>query len=605
MSDAAPGPVAGETAKPPSPAAAYTSPEPLELAMEALASGKTPDETARKLLQRQTRLVEMQIQQIRLRRWLVGGLMFLTALGIGAVLWNAARDHSLVIESFSTPPDLDAQGLGGETLASLLLDRLSEIDAQTESLRARDTLKNDWSGDIKVEIPNTGVSLGQLDRGLRRWLGHQTRIEGGVYHHGDGLVLTVRAGSGAHHFAGTPAEMDQLLQQGAEALFADTQPYLFSKYLEEHGRAEEALAVARKTAASGTDDEERAWAWVQVSNLLAYSDLSGAITAGRKALEIDRNNGLAYLNISTAETLLGHDEDGVRDVRDGAALLKSGRSGLSELGVKFGMVNEAITDDFTGDFAAAAAIYSGPVADVGYQGYDRLMPGVIAYELARNHDVAASRALVGVLPDGELIQFAGLAGDAIVPGYERSAALADWPAALSDLDQALAATRSLGYLDPVVSERLLAPRRAYVLAQLGRIAEAQQLIAGTPQDCYRCVRMRGRVSAMAGDAAAGDHWFAEAVKQAPSLPFAYSEWGEARLARGDVDGALALFRQAQEKGPRWADPLKLEADALMKQGDTHSALKRYAAAAERAPHWGGLQLAWARARYTQAPCRGA
>ncbi|MBV8062055.1 MAG: hypothetical protein JOY51_00590, partial [Nevskia sp.] len=148
-----------DSAPPPEPPAhAYTSPEPLELAMESLASGRVPDQTARQLLQRQTRLVEMQITQIRLRRWLVGGLVSLVLLGTGAALWNASRDSSLVIEAFSAPPDLDAQGLGGEVLAGLMLDKLATMDAQTDSFRSHATLKNDWSGDIKVEIPNTGVS---------------------------------------------------------------------------------------------------------------------------------------------------------------------------------------------------------------------------------------------------------------------------------------------------------------------------------------------------------------------------------------------------------------------------------------------------------------
>ena len=575
--------------------AAATSPDPVEIAMEALAAGAVPDSTARTLLQRQTRLIEMQIQQILLRRWLVAVLAVLLALGMAALLWNAARDRSLVIESFSTPPDLDGQGLGGEMLASLLLDKLTAIDAQTESLRARETLANDWAGDIKVEIPNTGVSLGQLDRGLHHWLGHQNRIEGGVYHRDDHLVLTLRAvGGAAHSYSGQARELDGLLQQAAEALFADTQPYLFSKYLEQHGRMDEALAVARKGALAGPD-EERAWSYAQVSNLLGYLDLPGAIVAARKALQIDPQNGLAYLNLSTPETLLGHDEDGVRDLRDGAALLKSGRSGLSSLGLIFGVVNEAILDDFTGDFAGSVAIYRGPASKVTYEGYDRLMPGLTAYELAKNHDVAASRAVDSQLADTEMAGFFILTGDAIVPGYERSAALADWPAALADLDQTIAATHTLGYVGAIIDQRLLTPRRIYALAKSGRIAEAAQLASALPADCYRCVRVRSMVAAVAGDAAASERWFDEAVKLAPSLPFAYSEWGEARLARGDAAGAITLFRQAQEKGPAWADPLKLEGDALMSSGKAADALPRYAAAAERAPHWGALQLAWGRA----------
>jgi tetratricopeptide (TPR) repeat protein len=102
------------------------------------------------------------------------------------------------------------------------------------------------------------------------------------------------------------------------------------------------------------------------------------------------------------------------------------------------------------------------------------------------------------------------------------------------------------------------------------------------------------VAAASGDHEAADRWFAEAVRQGPSQPFAYAEWGRAKLARGDLDGAIRLFREAQKRGSRWADPLKWEADALAARSDHQTAVRRYALAAQRAPRWGALHLAWGR-----------
>jgi Tfp pilus assembly protein PilF len=156
------------------------------------------------------------------------------------------------------------------------------------------------------------------------------------------------------------------------------------------------------------------------------------------------------------------------------------------------------------------------------------------------------------------------------------------------------------------------PRLARAVAQQGRHAEAAALIAGTPLDCFWCVLNRGWVAALAGDARAADRWFAEAARQGPSLPEAYSEWGEAKLLRGDTAGAIKLFREARKRGPHWGDPLKFEGDALARQGKHRAALAKYEAAAHRAPRWGGLHLAWgrslaalgreeqARAKYAQA-----
>ena len=87
---------------------------------------------------------------------------------------------------------------------------------------------------------------------------------------------------------------------------------------------------------------------------------------------------------------------------------------------------------------------------------------------------------------------------------------------------------------------------------------------------------------------AADRWFAEAVRQAPSLPAAYAEWGEARLARGDLDGAIAKFSLAHERGPRFADPLKGWGDALGRQGRWSEAVRRYDQALADAPAWRDL-----------------
>ncbi|HZR36448.1 MAG TPA: hypothetical protein VFA75_13835 [Nevskia sp.] len=581
--------------QPPPAGSGYTSPEPLELAMEALASGRAPDPTARTLLQRQTRLVEMQIQQIHLRRWLLGVVAALLLIGTVAVLRAAARDSSLVIEAFTAPPDLEAQGLGGETLAGLMLDKLATMDAQTDSFRSHETLKNDWSGDIKVEIPNTGISIGQLDRGLRRWLGHQTRVAGSVFHRGDKLVLALHGSGGlAREFSAPADALEPLLQQGAEAVYHATQPDQFSKYLEEHDRGAEALAVAREVAASGPL-KERAWGYAQIANLLFSSDIPGALEAGRRAVELDPDNSLALLNYSGAQILLGHDEDGLRNLARGGRMAKAGGNGLSEAGILFGVINIGGYDDMSADYGAALRFFSSPQAEVSYYGYTQLVPGLRASELAHLHEVAAAAAVPGVLPDTDLPKYLSFWNQLYLPAYDRAVESQDWAAALADLEEVDRAGASQGYLGNFARQRMLPALRAQVLAHLHRFAEAREALAALPLDCYPCVRARGVVAGLAGDAAAADRWFGEAQRQAPSLPFAYYEWGQAKLERGDAQGATSLFRQAEAKAPHWADPYKAEGDALVRLKETSGALDRYAAAGQYAPRWGALHLAWGRA----------
>ena len=135
------------------------------------------------------------------------------------------------------------------------------------------------------------------------------------------------------------------------------------------------------------------------------------------------------------------------------------------------------------------------------------------------------------------------------------------------------------------------PLAALAQARSGDIAGAQTLIATTPLDCYLCVRVRGLIAAEAKDWPTAERWFAEAARQGPSLPFAYTEWGEMRLAKGDLPGAIAVFEIAHRDGPQFADPLKGWGDALARQGQWGEALGKYDLALAAGPAWQALRQA--------------
>jgi hypothetical protein len=64
------------------------------------------------------------------------------------------------------------------------------------------------------------------------------------------------------------------------------------------------------------------------------------------------------------------------------------------------------------------------------------------------------------------------------------------------------------------------------------------------------------------------------------------------LARhGDLPGATAKFKDANQKGPHWADPLKAWGDVLLKQGNAKDALAKYDEALKYAPNWKQLKEA--------------
>jgi tetratricopeptide (TPR) repeat protein len=139
------------------------------------------------------------------------------------------------------------------------------------------------------------------------------------------------------------------------------------------------------------------------------------------------------------------------------------------------------------------------------------------------------------------------------------------------------------------------PLLALAMAERGDGAAAAALAAATPGDCYLCLRVRGQIAALAHDKAGADRWFAQAVRQAPSPPFAYAEWGTVKLQRGQPDQAIEQFSLSNKKGPQFADPLEGWGEALMAQNRSDLALAKFAEAAKYAPNWGRLHLKWGEA----------
>ena len=109
----------------------------------------------------------------------------LVLLGVVALLanavWQAVHDDGLVIEAFAVPPDLAARGLTGQVRRHPHAGQSGpRCRLQTSSSRAPASFANNWGNDIKVEIPETGVSIGEVNRYLRELLGRETHITGEV-----------------------------------------------------------------------------------------------------------------------------------------------------------------------------------------------------------------------------------------------------------------------------------------------------------------------------------------------------------------------------------------------------------------------------------------
>ena len=583
-----------------------------ELALEGMAAG---DAAAAEYLKARTRVMDAEYERLHLshfREWMytaleaiVGLILFLIFAAVASAVYEAGRADGLVIESFSAPPDLVQKGLTGQVLASKLLDRLNAMQSATSSSRAASSFTHDWGDDIKVAIPDTGVSLGEVIRYLHNWLGHEMHLSGELYEQGDKVALTVRLeGEPGQTFSGRTADLDAIVQQAAEAVFRRAQTYRYSVFLEYHGRTREAVQVLKTLSQTGSA-HERAWA---DHGLALFLGTAGRYEEARaKDLRAQAENpdllnpvsGLAWL-----AGVRGHDEEALLYTRQIPALLGGrGASELSPATIRYqrALYSASIAEIF-GDYrSAVSSIDAYGLVPNAFGNPDALIEA--ANDMALAHDGADGRARLARLdPDrlGSEPDTTPLADVALVRG-QIALARGDWRGAARAFEEAemLGHARAQAeagiYSDAIYRHLTAGPWLAYALAMQGETARAEAILKTLSGDCYVCTRIRGRIAAHEGRMGAAAWWFARAAAQAPSLPFAETDWGAMLLARGDTAGAIAKFAQANRKAPHYADALELWGEALIKQNRSDLALAKFAEADKYAPNWGRLHLMWGEA----------
>ena len=550
---------------------------------------------------------EHVLKQLRLKVWeqRLGVLLRLAtaftglaiAAGIAFMIWDASQSSGLLIEPFSVPPDRAARGLTGEVVAAKLLDQLSQMQAETNSARAAQSYTNDWGrSGLKLDIPETGISFTELDGFLREKLGHDIHITGEIVRTASGVSLTARAGgAGAESATGPEADLDALMQKSAESIYRLTQPFRYGMYLASHDRLVEAIAVFQAVAKTGSR-QDRAWAYPYWGLLAGEEDgIAAELPLLQKALNQEPDNLQAYLVAGTAHDRTGLPEQALRDWQQTFRLLSNDSLGMYSAVAASRLKPEAQgqLDLETGDFHDAAqeqAIYirSAPAAAP-------IVSAALAGVEADGHDLAAARAALADTASYQLdFQHGATLLQIIRATMLIDSEAQDWAGVLSDADAIgpmLQKYPGMRSFLPTVT----APLMSYAEARLGRISAAESRIAATPADCYDCLIARARIAELQGQHAQADGWFARAIDGQKSIPFAYAAWGQALLERGDNDGAIAKFTLANQKGPKFADPLEGWGETLMKQNHSGQALAKFTEAEKYAPNWGHLHLKWGEA----------
>ncbi len=577
-----------------------TTPDPVEIAMHAEADDDAADSPARRLLKNHNRLVRTQIASERVGlvlKLLTGAAGVIVAVALAAVVWDATNSRTLVVEPFSVPSDMAERGMTGPVAATRLLDELTRLQNRTLSYRAQESYAN-WKNDLKVEIPQTGVSIGELQAFLRQWLGEETRISGEVVRTPDGqMAVTVRAGAvPGRTFTGPEARLDALIARAAESVYGATQPERYAAYLAGRRDVKTADLILTQLTLSGSR-RQRAWAYAGLSEHAATAD--AALENARMAVELDPGLPMAWTAMADANGRMGWEEQQLDASRRAAELMRGrgGREMAPWAAIFHGKQREAQVALLLGDLQGSislrdqAATPSPDQPAVACRNCGGTALTLAAVTAAANHDMPLAgrfakraHAALGEYYGGFIEVLVRLASAEANKDWAGFLQVADAPNVRPFMGQVLGQDYLRVTLDPA---------RATAMAGLGRFDEARAIVATTPTDCHPCMIARGRIEAMAGRAEISDRLFAAAAGLAPSLPAAHQAWAEAKLTRGDLDGAVEAAREARRRGPRWAEPWKTEGDALARKGDHAGAVRAYEQAAERAPACPELHQAWA------------
>jgi tetratricopeptide (TPR) repeat protein len=521
---------------------------------------------------------------------------------LGAVLWNAAHSDGLIVESFTVPPDLAARGITGQVVASRLLDKLTDLQAATTAVRAAKSYANNWGDDLRVEIPDTGVSIGEVWRFLRGWLGHETHISGEVTRTDNGIAVTARSsGQSGATYSGPASDLDGLVEKAAEHAYSVTQPFRYGWFLRTHDRIAEGKAVYDELT-HDSDITELSWALHGLA-VIAYGNgkFHDAESYDSKALALYNASPVIYYTLTREAMRAGHAESGLKNALTALRLAAQrtdpavNPEAVPDMLIAVGIPPTLLTGDFKQLEALSHEAFRGllPALTPQSQALDQIRA------LAGQHDGAAVRLALKALPPPQAAtdKYVAMGEDRMILQPQADVALEDWRA-ISASEPAMEKAFSEANPGVDASETFAAvfhPILALAKAKLGDIAGAEAAIAITPADCYDCVRIRGLIATEARQWGRADYWFARAVHDAPSIPFAYEDWGRSLLARGQPDAAIAKFRLANQKGPHFADPLEGWGEALMAKNQSHLALAKFAEAEKYAPNWGRLHLKWGEA----------
>jgi tetratricopeptide (TPR) repeat protein len=169
-------------------------------------------------------------------RWIIY-IVCAAILSVPVAIWlrSVLQARGIRVEPFSVSQNFAKKELSGEGVAELLVAKLNEAYAKVNSRHYVQSLNDDIADEIKIEIPETGTTFGDLNRYMRDLLGHETHIIGVVYESGEDLTIDVVVGTKTCQAArpsasGEKPDLDVMMEELSKCILAETQPYLGAIY---------------------------------------------------------------------------------------------------------------------------------------------------------------------------------------------------------------------------------------------------------------------------------------------------------------------------------------------------------------------------------------
>ncbi len=539
-------------------------------------------------------------QAIRLALQVVIALVVMViGVGIAVMLHDAFSSHSVVIDSFSAPAGLASRGVTGTVVASGVLNELNRVQIATRSnelSRQKRSLSNGWSNEVRVDVPETGVSLGEISQLLRARLGHDLHIGGSLVEDASGgLALTVSSDNLApKSFTGGADDLDKLVVDAAQYVYSQFQPALWAHYLVYADRCPEVASIIQ-LAYDAADSESRAsmltdWALCPPINGTDHDTYwRGRLTMHKEALRLDPQFWSAYAQEQHDLVVLGEEEEAWRVDQAAHRAAGSHLFGRPAAGKPaFSFSEMYLTHDLQAAIQelSADAAANGGVGSVVLGSNDPF----IAIAQAELHDRTAAQLTMQIIASQSLGIASQSLGNGAVPHLVRAAvddALGETAAAETEW-QAIGS--AAGTFDGVYA--ILACGHAPIEEAAGHPDNANAILAlSNAPHLVDCQRFRGDILDHRSDWAGAQQAYAQAVALAPDLPAGYYSWGVTLAHHGDLAGAIAKLQAANQRGPHWADPLKAWGDVLLRQGHPEQAVEKYNEALRYAPNWAALKQA--------------